>query len=56
MTLHKMIILYLNLPIFARGVDIAQLVERRSRDRKVAGLVPGRRGGSIFFSRVNFLC
>ena len=32
------------------------LEERRTCDRKVAGSIPGRSGGSIFFSRVNFLC
>ena len=32
------------------------VVERRARDRKVAGSIPGKRGGRILFSRVNFLC
>ena len=32
------------------------LVERRTRDRKVASSNPGRSGGRIFFSRVNFVC
>ena len=31
------------------------MVERRTRDRKVASSNPGRRGGRIFFSRVNFV-
>ena len=31
------------------------LVERRTRDRKVASSNPGRSGGRIFFSRVNFV-
>ena len=35
---------------------IAQRLERRTRDRKVAGSNPCRSGGRIFFSRVNFLC
>ena len=35
---------------------IAQWLERRTRDRKVAGSSPGRSGVRIFFSRVNFLC
>ena len=35
---------------------IAQRLERQTRDRKVAGLSPGRSGGSIFFFMVNFLC
>ena len=34
---------------------IAQWLERRTRDRKVAGS-SGRSGGKMFFSRVNFLC
>ena len=32
------------------------LVERGSPDRKVASSSPGRSGGRIFFSGVNFLC
>ena len=32
------------------------LVERRTCDGKVASSSPGRSGGGIFFSRVNFLC
>ena len=35
---------------------VAQWLERRTRDRKVAGSSPGRSGGRIFFSRVNFYC
>ena len=35
---------------------IAQWFERRTRDRKVPGSSPGRSGGRIFFSGVNFLC
>ena len=31
-------------------------LERRTRDQKVASSNPGRKGGRIFFSRVNFLC
>ena len=31
------------------------MVERRTRDRKVAGSIPGRGGGRIFFSRVIFV-
>ena len=38
------------------GAWIAQWLERRTHDRKVPGSSPGRRGGRIFFSRVNFLC
>ena len=39
-----------------RGAGIAQWLERRIRDRKVAGSNPCWSGGRIFFSRVNFLC
>ena len=39
-----------------RSVGIAQWLERRTRDRKVAGSNPCCSGGRIFFSRVNFLC
>ena len=38
------------------GVGIAQRLERRSPDRKVAGSNPCRSGGIKKFSRVNFLC
>ena len=38
------------------GAGIALLVARRTRDRKVESSNPGRGGGSIFFSRVNFVC
>ena len=38
------------------GAGIAQWLERRTRDRKVAGSNPCWSGGRIFFSRVNFLC
>ena len=38
------------------GAGIAQWLERRTRDWKVAGSNPCRSGGSIFFSRVDFLC
>ena len=31
-------------------------VKRRPLDRKVASSNPGRSGGRIFFSRVNFVC
>ena len=39
-----------------KEADIACWLERRTRDRKVASSNPGRSGGKIFFSRVNFLC
>ena len=32
------------------------LVKHRTHDRKVANLNPGRSGGRIFFSRVDFVC
>ena len=38
-----------------RGAGIAQWLERRTRDRKVAGSNPCRSAGRIFFSRVSFL-
>ena len=38
------------------GAGIAQWLERRTRDWKVAGSNPCRNGGRIFFSRVDFLC
>ena len=43
-------ILYLHLS------GIACWLERRTRDREVASSNPGRSGGKIFFSRVNFVC
>ena len=39
-----------------RGAGIAQWLERRTRDWKVAGSNPCWSGGRIFFSRVDFLC
>ena len=44
----------LNLYYFPAG--IAQWLERRTRDQKVAGSNPCWSGGRIFFSRANFLC
>ena len=41
---------------FCRRAGVAQWLERRTRDRKVAGSNPCWSGGRIFFSRVNFLC
>ena len=38
------------------GAGIAQWLERRTHDQKVAGSNPCWSGGGIFFSRVNFLC
>ena len=42
-------------PSYNRGAGIAQWLERRTRDWKVAGSNPCRSGGRSFFSRVNFL-
>ena len=39
-----------------KGAGIAQWLEHRTRDWKVAGSNPCRNGGRIFFSRVDFLC
>ena len=39
-----------------QGAGIAQWLERRTRDWKVAGSNPCWSGGRIFFSRVDFLC
>ena len=39
-----------------RLMTIAQWLERRTRDLKVAGSNPHWSSGRIFFSRVNFLC
>lgn len=40
----------------AFGVQIAQLVERRTGDRTVTGSILGWSGGRISLSTVNFLC
>ena len=40
----------------AMGAGIAQWLEHRTRDWKVAGSNPCWNGGRIFFSRVDFLC
>ena len=40
----------------AWGAGIAQWLERRTCDQKVAGSNPCWNGGRIFFSRVDFLC
>ena len=39
-----------------RGAGIAQWLEHRTHDWKVAGSNPCWNGGRIFFSRVDFLC
>ena len=43
-------------PFSVKGAGIAQWLERRTRDWKVAGSNPCWNGGRIFFSRVDFLC
>ena len=43
-------------PHSCRGAGIAQWLERRTRDWKVAGSNPCWNGGRIFFSKVDFLC
>ena len=43
-------------PAARRGAGIAQWLEHRTRDWKVAGSNPCWNGGRIFFSRVDFLC
>ena len=39
-----------------RGTGLAQWLERRTRNSKVAGSSPCSSGGTVFFSRVNFPC
>ena len=41
--------------IYLWGVRIAELVEHWSRDRKAESLNAGGSGGTVSFSRVNFL-
>ena len=43
-------------PTPLKGAGIAQWLERRTRDWKVASSNPRRNGGIIFISRVDFLC
>ena len=52
---HSPLTTSLSLP-FVRGAGIAQWLEHRTRDWKVAGSNPCWNGGRIFFSRVDFLC
>ena len=47
---------YATVLFMAWGAGIAQWLERRTRDWKVAGSNPCWNGGRIFFSRVDFLC
>ena len=42
--------------LFIVMAGIACWLQRRTRDRKVASSYPGRSGGKMFFSIVNFLC
>ena len=49
--------LYRSVPYFVLlKAEIAEWLERRTRDRKVPGSSPGKSGAKSFFSRVNFLC
>jgi len=41
----------LEFPLFV-GAGIAWWLERQTRDQKVAGSIPGRSCGKVFFSRV----
>ena len=54
---HQSLVLNIDLAADTRkGVGVARLAERRPRDQKVAGSIPGRSKGRIFFSTVHFLC
>ena len=46
----------IKLPFPDGGAGMAQWLEHRTRDWKVAGSNPCWNGGRIFFSRVDFLC
>ena len=37
------------------GIEVSQVIERRARDRKVAGSIPGKGGRRGFLYKVNFL-
>ena len=50
---HQLIIIIISTRM---GAGIAQWLEHRTRDWKVAGSNPCWNGGRIFFSRVDFLC
>ena len=56
LTVHKQIYDSIKQKVTNLGAGIAQWLERRTRDRKVAGSNPCWSGGRIFFFRVNFLC
>ena len=47
---------YRPISLLSGGAGIAQWLEHRTRDWKVAGSNPCWNGGRIFFSRVDFLC
>ena len=42
--------------VLCREAGITCWLERRTRDRKAKSSNPGRNGGRIFFSRVDFVC
>ena len=37
------------------GIGVSQVIERRARDRKVAGSIPGKGRWRVFLYKVNFL-
>ena len=41
---------------YTLGSGYNSVLEQQTQDQKVLGLSPGRSGGRIVFSRVNFLC
>ena len=53
---HELMKISIKQPGVERGAGIAQWLEHRTRDWKVAGSNPCWNGGRIFFSRVDFLC
>ena len=53
---HSSLLKHLPAPSHTEGAGIAQWLEHRTRDWKVAGSNPCWNGGRIFFSRVDFLC
>ena len=55
---HRGILYVLVCGVFCLGIRESLLVTapRRTRNRKVGSSNPGRSGGRIFFSRVNFVC
>ena len=54
--LSLMVVLFCLYASVTVGFEIAQLVERRTRNQKTASSNPGRSVGRSFFSGVNFVC